>query len=96
MRHRARRDTIESDIRDALERMRLPYRIVSCPALGDMEVIVDGTPHLLEVKTGNAPYTQAQKARREWLAGHGVSLHKYAPTVRSVQDLEQWVMGLRT
>ncbi len=95
MRHSARRDTIESDIRDALERMRIPYRRVSCPALGDLEIILDGKPVLLEVKTGNARYTKAQKDRREWLACHGVSLADYAPTIRSVADLETWVMGMR-
>ena len=91
MRRAAKRDAIEPDIRYALERMQIPYRAVSCEALGDLEIIVDGRPVLLEIKSGNAPYTTAQKARRAWLVQHGVSLDDYAPTVRSVADLEAWL-----
>lgn len=95
MRHAARRDANESAIRSTLTEAGIPYRVISCPALGDLEVVLDGTPWLIEVKDGLAPYTKAQVQRREWLEANGVDLRRYAPTWRDTTDVAKWILMMR-
>ncbi len=91
MRHAARRDVIEPAIRATLDQLVLPYRPVSCEALGDLEIIFDRRPWLVEVKSGNARYSPAQLARRQWLRDNGVDVDAECPTWRSVDDVFRWL-----
>ena len=91
MRHAARRDVIEPAVIATLAQIGIPYRPVSCPALGDLEVILAGRPWLIEVKSGNARYSPAQLARRQWLRDNGVDVDAECPTWRSVEDIFRWL-----
>jgi hypothetical protein len=91
VRHAARRDRLEPAVIATLDALQVPWRAVSCPALGDLEVIAGGRPWLIEVKSGNAPYSQAQRQRRQWLRDHGVDVELHCPTWRSVEDVFSWV-----
>ena len=95
MRNAARRDANEYRIRETLTEAGIPYRVISCPALGDLEVVLDGTPWLIEVKDGNKGYTRAQIQRREWLEANGVDLKRHAPTWRDTTDVARWILRMR-
>lgn len=75
---------------------RIPYRVLACPAIGDLEVVLDGTPWFIEVKDGQKPYTRAQIQRREWLQANGVDLKRHAPTWRDTTDVAKWILRMRS
>ena len=91
MRHRARRDANEGEIVATLDALRLAYRRVNCPRIGDLEVILRGRPWFVEVKVGDAAYTRAQQDRRDWLRLNGVDVDRHCPTWRRLEDVFDFV-----